>query len=182
MIDSGPTELLKEANELDQRQRLLVAKRACALLLQGLVDRKEAKRERRRAVKRANDADRAKRKRLEKRAVRETALAHLDILRASRLDALLVAVGRIRGDKRIEQLLGRESDLAMFWQAQEHARHRHGAAVSDAQVAAIYCGLSGDDGFNRHKARSRRSVVQYLERSGGPWDRAVLPTMLWPTA
>jgi hypothetical protein len=186
MIDSGPPVVLNEATALDQKQIILLNQQGCELLMQAMRDRKDAKRAQRhaasRAVKRANDADRAKRKRLEKKSARETESARLALLRDSRLDILQEAVRRARGDKRLEQLQGREGDLAMFWQSLGQARHQHGAAASDAQVAAIYCGLSGDAGFNRHKARSRRSIVQYLERSGGPWDAAVLPTMLWPKA
>src|SRR5258705_139335 len=119
-----------------------------ARLMQEWRDRPKAKRERRRAKKRVNDADRAKRKRLEKKVAREAAAARLAlairILRESRLDVLRAAVRRARGDKRLEQLVGREGHLAIFWQAREQARHQYGAAASDAQIAAIYCSLSGD--------------------------------------
>ena len=126
MTDSESTEALNEIKALDAYQKLMLAKRNGALLLQGIRDRKEAQRERRKVKKRVNDADRARRMRLQKKAARETASARLalaiGLMRESRLDILQAAVRRARGDKCLEQLVGREGDLVMFWQAQEQAR------------------------------------------------------------
>jgi hypothetical protein len=143
----------------------------------------ENRRLRRKAEKRARDAERAKQGRAKKKAAKELSAASLEALIAEakkhRLALLRGAVQRPKGNKRLEQLVGREDDFATFWQAQELARHQHGEVASDAQVAKIYRSLSADPGFNRHKARSRRRIVQSLEGPGMPWNGIlVLPPML----
>jgi hypothetical protein len=102
----------------------------------------------------------------------------LAMAKEHRLALLTEAVQRPKGDKRLEQLVGRKEDLATFWQARELARHQHGLATSDAQVANVYRGLSADPDFNRHKARSRHRIVRFLEGPGMPWNDVLLPPPL----
>jgi hypothetical protein len=138
----------------------------------------ERRRARRRAEKRVRDAERARLGRAKKKAAKALSAASLDALvteaKNHRLALLKEAVQRPKGDKRLEQLVGREDDFATFWQARELARHQHGVAASDEQVANVYRGLSADSDFNRHKARSRRRIVRFLEEPGMPWDGTLL--------
>jgi hypothetical protein len=139
----------------------------------------ERRRARRRAEKRVRDAERARQGRAKKKAAKELSAASLDALiteaKEHRLTLLKGAVQRPKGDKRLEQLAGREDEFATFWQARELARHQHGATTSDEQVAHVYRGLSADPDFSRHKARNRRRIVRFLEEPGMPWH-----DLLWP--
>jgi hypothetical protein len=141
-------------------------------------ERIEKRQLRLKAEKLVRDAERARQRRAKERAAKELSAASLDTLIAAAKERRLVllkdAVQRPKGDKRLEQLVGREDDFATFWQAQELARHQHGLVTSDAQVAKVYRSLGADPDFNRHKARSRRRVVQFLEQPGKPWEDAFL--------
>lgn len=149
-----------------------------AHIIRMLRERTENRQLRSEAKKRTRDAERAKNNRAKKKAAKALSAASVASLvedaKKRRLALLKAAVLRPKGDKRLEQLIGREDDFATFWQAQELARHEHGLVTSDAQVAKVYRSLSADPDFNRHKARSRRRVVQFLEQPGKPWDEAFL--------
>lgn len=73
-------------------------------------------------------------------------------------------------DKRLEQLRGREEEIALFWKSLALAHLKHGPNVSDAKVAEGFRALSGTPVFTRHQARSRRRLIAELERPGGVWD------------
>jgi hypothetical protein len=149
-----------------------------AHVLRARDERLENRRLRRKAEKRVRDAERARQGRAKKKAAKELSAASLEALiteaKKHRLALLKGAVQRPKGDKRLEQLVGREDDLATFWQARELAQHQHGEAASDAQVAKVYRDLSADPDFSRHKARSRRHIVQSLEETGMPWNGILL--------
>jgi hypothetical protein len=60
-----------------------------------------------------------------------------------RLVALRSATANPRGDKRLEQLLGREESIIDVWIAREHAILAYGPNVSDAQAAKCFEELGG---------------------------------------
>lgn len=84
-----------------------------------------------------------------------------------RLRLLLQALGRPRLDKRLQQVRGREEELAKFWKIARTAAHNLGRAPSDAELALI----AGKEGLHlsRHQVRGRRLLVADLEAPRGPW-------------
>ena len=136
--------------------------------------RQERKSERLKAKKRLRDAERMKVNRADKKAKKERKAAddvsRLITAKDERLRLLQSAVLRPKGDKRIQQLVGREEEIAAFWQASELALRQFGAKTSDAQIAGFYRRLTGNIAFNRHQSRSRRAIIRHLEKNGGPWS------------
>jgi hypothetical protein len=179
ITDNGPDRALDETIIVQEpAPTLTLLQQKYAPVIRMRNERIENRRLRRKAEKRVRDADRARYGRAKKKAAKELSAASLEALVAMakehRLALLTAAVQRPKGDKRLEQLVGREEDLATFWQARELARHQHGSATSDAQVANVYRGLSADPDFNRHKARSRHRIVRFLEEPGMPWNDVLL--------
>lgn len=89
---------------------------------------------------------------------RETSVAKLaSILRK--------ATAKPRDHKQLEQLRGREFELASFRFLSRIIIARHGP-MSDAALARH---LDHGDGFTRKKAWQLRQIVADLEAEGGPW-------------
>lgn len=113
----------------------------------------EAERERRAAIRRAPETE------IERQAKKRRKLLEL-------------AVRTIRGSKRLEQLHGREQELATFWQAGKLAELRLGRSPSDAEWGAQFVALRGE-GFEctKHQARSLRRLAGWLETDPMVWGR-----------
>jgi len=96
-----------------------------------------------------------------------------DLLEAEylrRLRALRRALQHKWPDKRLEQLRGREAEIALFWKARQLALLKYGSRVSDAKVAEEFRSLpAAPSSFTRHQTRSLRKLVEKLERPGGVW-------------
>jgi hypothetical protein len=181
ITDNSPARTLDETIIVEEPTASLSLLQKYSHLIRMREEHAERRRARRRAEKKVRDAERARQGRAKKKAAKELSAASLDALitevKEHRLASLKAAVQRPKGDKRLEQLVGREDDFATFWQARELARHRYGLATSDAQVANVYRGLSADPNFNRHKARSRHRIVRFLEEPGMPWHDLLSPPM-----
>jgi len=181
IVDNSPARTPDETTIAQEPTASLSLLPKYAHLIRMREERAERRRARRRVEKRDLDAERARQGRAKKKAAKELSAASLDALiteaKKYRLTLLKGAVQRPKGDKRLEQLAGREDDFATFWQARELARHQHGVATSDEQVARVYRGLSADPDFSRHKARSRRRIVRFLEEAGMPWHDLLSPPM-----
>ena len=90
-----------------------------------------------------------------------------------RLKVLQLLVSVRDGDKRLEQLHGRESEITLAWKARAIARLRHGLNASDAKVAQVYSELSGKPDYTRHQARGHRLLVSQLEEK--VWAKFATP-------
>lgn len=88
-----------------------------------------------------------------------------------RLRALKWAVTNTRGDKQVEQLRGREPDIALAWKARARAVLGHGEGASDAQVARMLVRLCPLRTYTRHHARTDRLLMQKLEKKVHVWAR-----------
>jgi hypothetical protein len=77
------------------------------------------------------------------------------------------AIAKPRGNKQLEQLRGRESELASFRYFSRILLARHGP-MSDAVLARLLT-LNLDDGFTRKKTWQLGQIVAALEAEGGPW-------------
>lgn len=89
--------------------------------------------------------------------------------RSKRLAALERATKYRRGDKLIEQLLGREEELSIFWAAGKLAALEvQSRAPSDKEIAIVFKRLSGKP-CSRHQARSKRQIVERLNQHPGVW-------------
>jgi hypothetical protein len=87
------------------------------------------------------------------------------ILRAKRLTALMKATAAPRGDKRLEQLRGREEALTLFRDAMDIK-----AGASLREIGHFYETLTGEK-MTKFQARKQRDIVKELEASGGIWAR-----------
>jgi hypothetical protein len=87
-----------------------------------------------------------------------------------RLKALHLAVKYRRGDKLLEQLVGREKEIAVFWKATALVRFRLGRKPTDREVGTLFCELQGDaKPLNKDQARSKRLLIQALEQKSMIW-------------
>jgi hypothetical protein len=89
-----------------------------------------------------------------------------------RLTALRSATARLRRDKRLEQVRGREQTIIAVWAARQYARFVHGSGASDAEVAKSFEKLGGGP-FTRYQARSYRLL---FKRLAGSLKKAPLKT------
>ncbi|OAF13919.1 hypothetical protein AXW67_18225 [Bradyrhizobium neotropicale] len=96
------------------------------------------------------------RQRMHRARPRETSIAKL-------ASTLRKATAKPRGDKQLEQLRGRESELAGFRYLSRILIGHYGA-MSDADLARHL-----GDGFTRKKAWQFRQIAASLEADGGPW-------------
>lgn len=86
-----------------------------------------------------------------------------------RLKALIRAVKCRYGDKFLEQLVGREEELTLFWQSMRlAAMQTAGRAPSDQEIATKFSELSSKT-YTRHQARARRGIVEKLQQRAGIW-------------
>lgn len=76
----------------------------------------------------------------------------------------------------LEQLDERHAEITLWWRAARLAEIRVGGPAPDAKVAEEFERLGGGRA-NRHQARSRRLLIQRLERPGEPWFTLAKPRM-----
>jgi hypothetical protein len=93
-----------------------------------------------------------------------------EVLRKKRLEALMNATAKPKGDKQIEQLKGEEQTILNFRDAIESARCKHGRDVTDNQIGAEYLGLSQLQ-MTKSQCKNKRRVIERLEAPGGVWCR-----------
>jgi hypothetical protein len=86
-----------------------------------------------------------------------------------RLKALLRATASRRTGKRLEQLRGREVDVAFAWKARAYAVIRRAEGTSDADVASVFVSMRPGQSYSRHQARSDRKLIQKLESDARVW-------------
>lgn len=129
-------------------------------------DRKFRKREQRRRIA-ENEGRKAERARLRAEPRRK-----IEEEGKHRLRILVRAIKYRRGDKLLEQLVGRESELVNFWIAMQLAAKQKGSVRSDQLIADTFAGLA-NAACSRHQARSRRKLVEQLERHPGVWQLSV---------
>jgi hypothetical protein len=96
---------------------------------------------------------------------KRTSRASPAALRAKRLKALLKATAAPRGDKRLEQLRGREEALILF-----HDATNIKAGASLREIGGFYEMFTGER-MTKFQARKRRDIVKELEAPGGIWAR-----------
>jgi hypothetical protein len=109
--------------------------------------------------------------RREKRlAAKEAPGRQIEEVAAERLRWLERATKRPRGDKLLEQIMGREEEITLFWKAIELARLSLKRDPTDAEVAAQFVQLPGAPAtFTRHQARSRRKLIDRLNKKELVW-------------
>jgi hypothetical protein len=88
----------------------------------------------------------------------------------ARLEKLRTCIARRQPDKRLEQLRGREEEVALVGKAMKLATLEHGARTSDAKIAATFAGLPGGRPYTRHQACTTRLLIEKLEAPGAIWS------------
>lgn len=74
--------------------------------------------------------------------------------------------------KRLDQLRGREAEIVEWWSAIQLARLEHGDDVTDAAVADQFNKRAwATSSASRHQARTKRLLIQRMERAGSIWSR-----------
>lgn len=107
--------------------------------------------------KRAKDAERQQQHRVSRQAQFR-----------KHLEKLVKTVANPRGSKFLEQLRGREVEIARFYVVLLEARDRFGDKVSGAKLAELF-EQAWDAKITRFAAISHRKKVAKLEAKGGPW-------------
>lgn len=92
-----------------------------------------------------------------------------------RLKSLQLALRARRGDKALEQLVGREEELAHFWVAMKLvALETHARSPTNAEIGALFESRTGMP-CNKNQARTRRKLVAALEKRDWVWLKFAPP-------
>jgi hypothetical protein len=119
---------------------------------------KELRKETEREIKRE--------KQIAKQAAPATAI---ETERRLRLSMLERATKYRRGDKLLEQLLGREKEFSLFWAAAKLAALEiRSRAPTDNEVAIAFTKLTGEP-CTKDQARGKRKIVSKLNEHPGVW-------------
>ncbi|GJE53918.1 hypothetical protein [Methylobacterium thuringiense] len=122
--------------------------------------------QRQKAIRRETENERARELRAAKRVAPQTAI---EAEGRTRLKALDRAIKYRRGDKLLEQLVGRSDELTNFWIASALAALNAKLSVAtDAERAAEFSQLTGKP-CNKDQARSRRKIIERLDEHPGVW-------------
>ncbi len=106
----------------------------------------------------------------EKRIAEQAAPATaIETDRRRRLSMLARATKHRGGDKLLEQLLGREKELSLFWAAAKLAALEvRSRAPTDKEVAIAFTKLTGEP-CTKDQARGRRKILAKLNELPGVW-------------
>jgi hypothetical protein len=120
--------------------------------------------------KKRQEERKAEEKRVERKRAKEDPAKAIDKQAEKRLKALKVAVKYRRGDKQLEQLVGREQEITEFWKAMKLAELKLGRPPKDSEIAETFASLRGEPGSsNKDKARTRRKLIAELENKPLVW-------------
>lgn len=125
---------------------------------------------------RAMQRSKERRKEIEREISREKQIAKkaapataIENERRRRLSMLERATKHRRGDKLLEQLLGREKEFSLFWAtAKLAALEIRSRAPTDNELAIAFTKLTGEP-CTKDQARGKRKIVSKLNEHPGVW-------------
>lgn len=121
-------------------------------------------------TKKRQDEGKAKAKREQRKRAKNDPVNAIEKEAEKRLKSLHVAIKYRRGDKQLEQLVGREKEITEFWKAMKLAELKLGRQPKDSEIAETFAAIQGEPGSsNKDKARTRRKLIAELENKPLVW-------------